>query len=253
MRNNGVWERCLAKDSIYLPTGSHIGFSAANLVDQVGDTVKISDIKVYDLETDAKIKEQEAAIAKEEAAAKSAASESGEIHSLAEQITGMQKDLHDEFLQKIASMIQRDHVTSSHEFRSIRFQLTSMLEQSSSPKETLVQLQETVTGLKDSFQAMNTELEALKNNKASDSEIKQLRQNIDNIKNTMDSHNNVQDGVRASIKDHIETVDKIVETTGGGFGMSWSALFLFQVMFVVALVLWKRGASGNEHSKSHMI
>merc|ERR1712166_447247 len=29
MRNNGVWERCLAKDSIYLATGSHIGFSAS--------------------------------------------------------------------------------------------------------------------------------------------------------------------------------------------------------------------------------
>jgi mannose-binding lectin 1 len=34
MRNNGVWERCLAKDSIYLATGSHIGFSAANLIDR---------------------------------------------------------------------------------------------------------------------------------------------------------------------------------------------------------------------------
>ena len=31
---------------------------------------------------------------------------SGEIHSLAEQLTGMQKNLHDEFLQKIAGMIQ---------------------------------------------------------------------------------------------------------------------------------------------------
>merc|ERR1712195_366551 len=41
MRNNGVWERCLAKDSIYLATGSHIGFSAANLIDRVGDNIKI--------------------------------------------------------------------------------------------------------------------------------------------------------------------------------------------------------------------
>lgn len=163
----------------------------------------------------------------------------------------MQKDLHDEFLQKIAGMIQRDHVTSSHEFRSIRFQLTSMLEQSSSPKQTLLELQSTVDNLKQSFEEMNNELQNLKANKGTD-EIKKLSQNIANIKNTMDSHKNVQDGIRGSIKDHIETVDKIVEQSGGGFGMSWSALFLFQVMFVVALVLWKRGSSPQE-TKSHMI
>lgn len=252
MRNNGVWERCLAKDSIYLATGSHIGFSAANLVDKVGDTVKISDIKLYDLETDAKIREQEEAIAKEEAAAKKASSESGEIHSLAEQITGMQKDLHEEFLQKIAGMIQRDHVTSSHEFRSIRFQLQSMLEQSSSPIGTLNELQNTVDGLKASFENMNAELEAIKNSKGSDSEIKKLAENMASIKNTMDSHNNAQEGLKGSIKDHLETVDKIVDKGSGGFGLSWTMLFLFQIMFVVALVLWKRG-SGATESKSHMI
>jgi len=249
MRNNGVWERCLAKDSIYLATGSHVGFSASNLVDKVGDAVKISGIKIYDLETDAKIREQEEAIASQEEAAKKTSVESGEIHSLAEQITGMQKDLHDEFLQKIAGMIQRDHVTSSHEFRSIRFQLTSMLEQSSSPKESLTELQHTVDGLKASFENMNAELEAVKGNKASDTEIKKLTQNIASIKSTMDSHNNAQAGIKGSIKEHIDTVDKIVDQGGG---TPWTMLFLFQIMFVVALVLWKRG-SGASESKSHMI
>merc|ERR1712166_855265 len=214
MRNNGVWERCLAKDSIYLATGSHVGFSASNLVDKVGDAVKISGIKIYDLETDAKIREQEEAIASQEEAAKKTSVESGEIHSLAEQITGMQKDLHDEFLQKIAGMIQRDHVTSSHEFRSIRFQLTSMLEQSNSPKESLIELQHTVDGLKASFENMNAELEAMKGNKVSDTEVKKLTQNIASIKNTMDSHNNAQAGIKGSIKEHIDTVDKIVDQGG---------------------------------------
>jgi hypothetical protein len=120
MRNNGVWERCLAKDSIYLATGSYIGFSAANLIDRVGDNIKISDIKLYDLETEKSIAAQEEEIARQEEEEKKRDQESGEIHSLAEQLTGMQKNLHDEFLQKIAGMIQRDHVTSSHEFRAIR-------------------------------------------------------------------------------------------------------------------------------------
>lgn len=251
MRNNGVWERCLAKDSIYLATGSHVGFSAANLVDKIGDAVRISDIKLYDLETEAKIREQEEMIAKEEARERKSAAESGEIHSLAEQMTGIQKDLHEEFLQKIAGMIQRDHVTSSHEFRSIRFQLTSMLEQSSSPKQQLVDLQNTVNELKNSFHEMNAELEAMKGSKASDSEIKKLSQNILNIKSTMDSHTQAQESIKGSIKEHIENVDKIVDQTGG-FGMSWTTLFLFQVLFVVALVLWKRSSSSGE-SKSHMI
>jgi len=251
MRNNGVWERCMAKDSIFLATGSHIGFSAANMVDKVGDSVKISDVKVYDLETDAKIKEQEEAIRKQEEAERDSAKESGEIHSLAEQITGMQKDLHDEFLQKIAGMIQRDHVTSSHEFRSIRFQLTSMLEQSSSPKETLAELQTAVDGLKDQFTRMNQDLEELKSNRASDQSLKKLTKNIENIKQTMDSHNQASEGIKGSIKEHIESVDQIVSKSGGGFGMSWTMLFLFQVMFVVALVLWKRG--GSESPKSHLI
>jgi len=66
MRNNGVWERCLAKDSIYLATGSHIGFSAANLIDRVGDNIKISEIKLYDLETDKSIAAQEEEIARQE-------------------------------------------------------------------------------------------------------------------------------------------------------------------------------------------
>lgn len=241
----------MAKDSIFLATGSHIGFSAANMVDKVGDSVKISDVKVYDLETDAKIKEQEEAIRKQEEAERDSAKESGEIHSLAEQITGMQKDLHDEFLQKIAGMIQRDHVTSSHEFRSIRFQLTSMLEQSSSPKETLAELQTAVDGLKDQFTRMNQDLEELKSNRASDQSLKKLTKNIENIKQTMDSHNQASEGIKGSIKEHIESVDQIVSKSGGGFGMSWTMLFLFQVMFVVALVLWKRG--GSESPKSHLI
>eukprot|EP00658_Telonema_sp_P-2_P019861 TRINITY_DN17814_c0_g2_i2.p1 TRINITY_DN17814_c0_g2~~TRINITY_DN17814_c0_g2_i2.p1 ORF type:complete len:469 (+),score=150.99 TRINITY_DN17814_c0_g2_i2:61-1467(+) len=254
MRNNGVWERCLAKDSIYLATGSHIGFSAANMVEKAGDAVRVSNVQLFDLETEAKIREQEEQIAKEEAAAKKAASESGEIHSLAEQITGIQKDLHDEFLQKIASMIQRDHVTTSHEFRSIRFQLTSMLEQSSSPKETLVELQNTVETLKTSFKALNDELDSVKNSKADDNDgVKKLTQNIANIKATMDSHHRAQENIKGSIQEHMENVDKIVEKTGEGVGVSWTVLFLFQIMFVVALVLWKRGASSTQETKSHFI
>ena len=41
----------------------------------VGDTVKISDVKVYDLETEAKIREQEEAIRKQEEAERKGAKE----------------------------------------------------------------------------------------------------------------------------------------------------------------------------------
>ena len=75
-------------------------------------------------------------------------------HDLAEQMSGMQKDLHEEFLQKISDMIQRDHVTASHEFRSIRTQLSETLESAGQPKETIDQLQSTVNGLKDSLELM---------------------------------------------------------------------------------------------------
>jgi mannose-binding lectin 1 len=204
MRNNGVWERCLAKDSIYLATGSHIGFSAANLIDSVGDNIKISEIKLYDLETDKSIAAQEEEIARQEDEERKRDKESGEIHSLAEQLTGMQKNLHDEFLQKIAGMIQRDHVTSSHEFRAIRFQLTSMLEKSGSPKEVLNDLQTSVSQLKESFTAMNEELEQLKSNRGNGEEMKTLSRNIQNIKNTMEGHAHAHAGIKGSIKEHIE-------------------------------------------------
>jgi len=251
MRNNGVWERCLAKDSIYLATGSHIGFSAANLIDRVGDNIKISEIKLYDLETDKSIAAQEEEIARQEEDERKRDKESGEIHSLAEQLTGMQKNLHDEFLQKIAGMIQRDHVTSSHEFRAIRFQLTSMLEKSGSPKEVLNDLQTSVSQLKESFTAMNEELEQLKSNRGNGEEMKTLSRNIQNIKNTMEGHAHAHAGIKGSIKEHIENVDKIAEKSAGG-GMSWTVLILFQVMFVIALVLWKR-SSGGGSEKSHLI
>jgi len=251
MRNNGVWERCLAKDSIYLATGSHIGFSAANMIDSVGDNIKISEIKLYDLETDKSIAAQEEEIARQEDEERKRDKESGEIHSLAEQLTGMQKNLHDEFLQKIAGMIQRDHVTSSHEFRAIRFQLTSMLEKSGSPKEVLNDLQTSVSQLKESFTAMNEELEQLKSNRGNGEEMKTLSRNIQNIKNTMEGHAHAHAGIKGSIKEHIENVDKIAEKSAGG-GMSWTVLILFQVMFVIALVLWKR-SSGGGSEKSHLI
>merc|ERR1712159_220670 len=51
MRNNGVWERCLVKDNIYLSSGSYFGFSSANMAEKAGDEVRIVNMKVYDLET----------------------------------------------------------------------------------------------------------------------------------------------------------------------------------------------------------
>merc|ERR1712166_759696 len=104
-------------------------------------------------------------------------------------------------------MIQRDHVTSSHEFRAIRFQLTSMLEKSGSPKEVLKQL---------------------KSNRGNGEEMKTLSRNIQNIKNTMEGHAHAHAGIKGSIKEHIENVDKIAEKSAGG-GMSWTVLILFQV------------------------
>merc|ERR1712227_457723 len=59
-------------------------------------------------------------------------------------------------------MIQRDHVTASHEFRSIRTQLTETVESASQPKETLTQLKATITTMKESFETMRKELRELK-------------------------------------------------------------------------------------------
>ena len=49
MRNNGVWERCLVKDNIYLAAGSYFGFSAANQAESEGDEVKLLSFKVRNL------------------------------------------------------------------------------------------------------------------------------------------------------------------------------------------------------------
>jgi len=46
MRNNGVWERCLVKDNIYLAAGSYFGFSAANQAESEGDEIKVLSFKV---------------------------------------------------------------------------------------------------------------------------------------------------------------------------------------------------------------
>ena len=69
-------------------------------------------------------------------------------------MSGMQKDLHEEFLQKISDMIQRDHVTASHEFRSIRNQLSDTVATAGQPKETIEQLQSTVNSLKEQLELM---------------------------------------------------------------------------------------------------
>merc|ERR1712159_173860 len=195
MRNNGVWERCLVKDNIYLSAGSYFGFSAANMAETSGDEVRIVNFKVYDLETKESIVKEEEEIAAKEEAERKARTGTGEIHDLAEQMTGMQKDLHEEFLQKISDMIQRDHVTASHEFRSIRTQLTDTLTAAAQPKETLENLQNTVDGLKESLESMRKEIDALRAAKSStgggdenmgaklsqfEGDLKRIRESVEN-------------------------------------------------------------------------
>ena len=42
MRSNGVWERCLVKDNIYLSAGSYFGFTAANMAESTGGALCIA-------------------------------------------------------------------------------------------------------------------------------------------------------------------------------------------------------------------
>merc|ERR1712178_389668 len=66
MRNNGVWERCLVKDNIYLSAGSYFGFSAANMAESAGDEVRIHNLVVRDRQTKESIKKEEEEIKRKE-------------------------------------------------------------------------------------------------------------------------------------------------------------------------------------------
>jgi len=256
MRNNGVWERCLVKDNIYLAAGSYFGFSAANQAETAGDTVKLLSFRAYDLETKETIAAEEAEIKAREEAEKKASLGTGEIHNLAEQMTGMQKDLHDEFLQKISDMIQRDHVTASHEFRSIRTQLTDTIDSSSQPLETLQNLQNTVVSLSGQFETLKQDLQNLRASKEGASgndvgaKLEQFQKEIQSIKETVQGQFNQQDEVKSAMTEHINVVEQVVNQ-GGSTGTSWTYIGLFQVLFVVALIMYKR--SGGTEAKQHMI
>lgn len=256
MRNNGVWERCLVKDNIYLSAGSYFGFSAANMAESGGDEVRINDFKVYDLETKESIAKEEEEIRRKEEEERNKRTQSGDIHDLAEQMTGMQKDLHEEFLQKISDMIQRDHVTASHEFRSIRTQLTETLNSGNQPKESLDQLQNSVNGLKESLELMKKDIAALKGAKPSGgnndedigAKLQQFEKDIKRIRESVDNQVVHQNDAKAQLKDHMDSVQAAVGNGGG----SWTYVILFQVLFVVALVMYRR--SGGSHSvKQHMV
>jgi len=255
MRNNGVWERCLVKDNIYLSAGSYFGFSASNMADSVGDEVRIHNLVVRDLETKESIKKEEEEIKKKEEEEKKSRIASGEIHDLAEQMTGMQKDLHEEFLQKISDMIQRDHVTASHEFRAIRTQLTETIEQAASPKDTLSQLQGTVKGLSDSLEQMRKDVQTLRSMKDSGggqdikAKLEGFEGDISHIKQSVENQMSQQRSAKAEMKDHIQSVQTAVKEGGGGG--SWTYVLLFQVLFVVALVLYRR--AGSTETKQHMV
>jgi len=255
MRNNGVWERCLVKDNIYLAAGSYFGFSASNMAETAGDEVRVVNFKVSDLETKESIAEEEAELKKKEEDEKNKAMGTGEIHDLAEQMSGMQKDLHEEFLQKISDMIQRDHVTASHEFRSIRTQLQDTIDGASSPRETLETLSTTVNGLKESLESMKQDLETLRNAKPTgggediSGKVSQMENDIRRIRESVDNQFVQQKNVKAVMNDHIETVEKAV--TGGGGG-TWTYVILFQILFVVALMMYRRGG-GDGGVKQHMV
>merc|ERR1711935_843705 len=251
MRNNGVWERCLVKDNIYLSAGSYFGFSAANMAESTGDEVRVHNFKVTDLETKESIRQEEEEMKKKEADEKKTRMASGEIHDLAEQMSGMQKDLHEEFLQKISDMIQRDHVTASHEFRSIRTQLTETIEGNTAPKESIEQIQATVTALAESLKSMRKDLDTLKAvAPTGPGKIDELHDEIKKTRESVENQEVVQQTAKATMKDHIDTVQEAI-TTGGAGGISWTYVILFQVLFVVALVMYKR--SGSSDSKQHIV
>jgi hypothetical protein len=256
MRNNGVWERCLVKDNIYLSAGSYFGFTAANMAESTGDEVRVVNFKVYDLETKETIKQEEEEMKQKEEAEKKSRMASGEIHDLAEQMTGMQKDLHEEFLQKISDMIQRDHVTASHEFRSIRTQLTDTIETAGQPKESIEQLQQTVNGLKESLETMRKDIETLRETKSASSggdmtgKLNEFQGEIKRIRDSVENQMVQQNDAKVAMKDHIDTVQAAVAGNGGS-SSTWMYVLLFQVLFVVALVMYKK--SGSSSSKQHMV
>jgi len=267
MRNNGVWERCLVKDNIYLSSGSYFGFSAANTAEKTGDEIKVVNMKVYDLETKESIKKEDEEIKEKEEQEKKKSSESGEIHNLAEQMTGMQKDLHEEFLQKISDMIQRDHVTASHEFRSIRQQLTDAVEEAKQPNQQIASMKEQITTLQSTLEQTQRELKELqsaaKGNTGGNSggadlkgkfeefsqTVKAVREQMVQLHDeTRNQHTQSHEDAVNSIKEHAGTLHKAMNNVGGS---SWIYVVLFQVVFLVALVLWKR--SGGGEGKQHMV
>merc|ERR1712100_736082 len=103
-----------------------------------------------------------------------------------------------EFLQKISDMIQRDHVTASHEFRSIRSQLTDAIEEANQPKQMIATMKDQVTELQKSLEQTRAELkklqEAAKNSggggnsdaavsgklEALQTQVRQIREQVDN-------------------------------------------------------------------------
>lgn len=255
MRNNGVWERCLVKDNIYLAAGSYFGFSGANQADAEGDEVRVLSFKAYDLETKDSIARQEAELKAKEESERKARMGTGEIHDLAEQMTGMQKDLHDEFLQKISDMIQRDHVTASHEFRSIRTQLTDTIDSAAQPLETLQNLQNTVTSLSSQIETLKSDLEALREAKSGSTgndigaKLESFQSDIQKIKDSVQQQFAQQKESKNKMLDHIDVVENAVGS--GTSSSNWTYIALFQVLFVVALVMYRR--TGGVESKQHLV
>lgn len=174
-------------------------------------------------------------------------------------MTGMQKDLHEEFLQKISDMIQRDHVTASHEFRSIRSQLTDAIEEANQPKQMIATMKDQVTELQKSLEQTRAELkklqEAAKNSggggnsdAAVSGKLEALQTQVRQIREQVDNNNHAHNELKGSLESHANKVGDAVKNAGGG---SWMYVLLFQVIFVVALVLYRRSSSGE--TKQHLV
>ena len=74
---------------------------------------------------------------------------------------------------------------------------------------------------------------------------------LQKIKEAVQGQHAQQVEVKNGIAAHISTIETTVKEGGGGGGGSWTYIALFQVLFVVALVLYRR--SGGVDQKQHLV
>jgi gas vesicle protein len=118
VRSTGVWEKCLEKKDVFLPSGYYFGLSASNANAPGNDEVKVQSLSVFKLGDQFDATPEGKEIEKEMQAEPTTGNVN--LMDLTEELSKKQSSMHDQLERKIIHMVDRHHHTSREQSREVQ-------------------------------------------------------------------------------------------------------------------------------------